>query len=361
MLELAPRVHARRRVRGGDLDIARAVAAAAQVYVGDPVGLLVGNQHVGWIWGDDLRTWYAPKKSFSGSILYDTYDEAVKKRSAVGGSWPIMFAKAGFSRANVRWWDLWPAAGTPQAGDYSGTARTARAFTKSTRGGAMFPNCSPSVRFATRMSTLSTGNRYNFVILYDRVISYDACSFSASSQNMTNTTTAARWISAGQRGLKASCWIDVTNGTGSPNLSAVSYTTVGGTSGRLVSTTPTLTKNASLAGAGTSGAQNAFASTLMMYGPYFNLQAASDIGIKQIDSYQWSSAPTGSSCFTLTQPLFLQVLGAQIGLGTDDDLLSGIEAYENLRIYDDACLSFAWWVNTTAGSMDMLWIETGVS
>lgn len=361
----APAIRARSKTRHSPSEIAMLIEFACAMNGGSklPMPIVIGRDYVGMMHGDPDTgdTFFTPRVYCAP--LDDSYD-AVRSKNAAGKQHRFTWNKRkdAFQTAG-RWHDLWAANGDPPAGSYGGTARTARQWTRTSSGaGAMRigPSKSPSVKYMRRAatfkqeSTASTG--LVMVSVYDRGVSYDGCSMSTSSQSMTNTLAATRWISSGDRGFQIIGTCDAVQGSGAADLSTLTYTNESGTGSRVVPTSPTLSRVLSLA-APTAGAgapilfQQPGLSTRSNL-PWLNLQSG-DRGVRSIQDYQWTGAPTGTCSWVLGYPYFVQPDFYRMVLASDVDFIAGIDALGEPKIYDDACLSVLAWSNTTtAGPLE---------
>lgn len=371
MLELvsAPTVRTRSKVRRTDADVARAIIAAGEVWRQSwPIPLVIDGRCEGLL-GYEAKTdrsWLLPVARCASQTIYDTYSEGTADRLAAGGNYAIHWHKRADGRAAGTWYDTWAASGRPAAGSYGGTARTAKQYDRSSVGANAVPSASPARRSFTRQSQFSNAGLFLVTIPYDRVLTYESCTMSASSQNMTNSLTAQRHISSGP-GLKLSIWADAVQNATAANLTAVSYTNVAGTSAQLAKTTPTLTKTVTLAAPSVAvGSRNVFSPVSVTARPFLEI-ADGDAGMAKVDSFQWSAAPTGTCAFVLSWPYHLQIatMGGSSSVGicmaTDEDLLSGFVASADLTIPDDACIGMMVYTRVNGGELDYGYLGTSVS
>lgn len=351
----------RRKAQHSEGDEARAIACGVRA-VGawrGAIPFIWGARYLGDIVGDPDRgrTLWIPRRC--ATRPYSGEDDALKA-ATTGKVWSwtwTKFLSASFVIDN--WYDLWPVDGNPQHGDYSGVALTARVFTNSTTG-AMFHggNVSPSIKTLVRGSAFMTSSSTNrAVLVQDRVVTYDACTMSASSQNMTNTLPATRYISAGDPGLQIGCFADTIHNATAANLIALKYTDNGGNAAIDIQYTPTLNKVVSIAApSALLGSRAVIQSpTLTTKNGLPYLDNAGRGGARKIESFQWSAAPTGTCSFSLSFPLFLTVDLQSSNAAMDAEFLAGIEATAK-RIYDDACLNVL--VNPHIAAVSMLYGES---
>jgi hypothetical protein len=204
------------------------------------------------------------------------------------------------------WYDDWPVTGYPAPGAINGTARTANIFDDTSTGTIYHRgNVSSSVKQILMMQAISSANT-GLVMLYDRVVSYDQCTFSTGNQTMTNTNTAARY-NAGFPGLLPLCvgGVTVLSATAA-NLTQFQYTDQSGNATQSMPTTPTVSVIVSAAApTSTLGARVVAPSTsanTICWGYHLPL-AIGDTGVRLIANYTWSAANTGTLTFPLIYPL----------------------------------------------------------
>jgi hypothetical protein len=273
---------------------------------------------------------------------FASYDDLISEVSAAGKFFPAKFSK-GATTAGVanNWYDLWPVGGAPAAGTYTGTAFTARQFTEATVGALYHGgDKTPDTKHTISMDARSTGGTPT-LILYDRVLTYEACTFNASvNQALTNTLPAQRYISAGQRGLKMMVTCQTALGATAANFTQIQYTDQ---DGNATQSMPLTAFNAIIVSAaaptGTLGARivspSVTAATLTQ-GPFMPL-AVGDGGMRLVANYTTSAANTGTMAFVLGAPL--ATIPIQVaGVTTLIDLVQQLVGLE--QVFDGACLSF---------------------
>jgi hypothetical protein len=360
----APALRARRKARHSEGDEARAVARACWLWRGcrQPVPVVWGGRTLGVAVGDPDRgrtVWWAGQ-----GFPWSDYDGVVNSLSAKGQHGSMYWMKPRSTSVVVdTWYDLWGAGGVPQAGDWSGTAKTARQFLNTTAGAPYVPGgaVSPTTKWLTRHGVLNSETTGGAMVLYDRVLSYDACTMSGSNQAMTNTLAATRYISTGDPGLQIFVEADTVHNATAANLTTLHYTNSAGTTGQNIPAS--LTKIVSIAApTSTLGARHVFqAPSAAMSGDPFLVLASGDTGVRKLEDYTWSAAPTGTCSYVLMFPLALHpdVHGANSGSMSDAEFVSGLDN-GNKRIYDDACLSWLIACRTTGAPGQMHgWAEFG--
>lgn len=273
---------------------------------------------------------------------FTSYDDLISEVSSAGKFFPAKFSK-GATTAGVanNWYDLWPVGGAPAAGAYSGTAFTARQFNEATVGALYHGgNKTPDTKHIISMDARSTGGTPT-LILYDRVLTYEACTFNANvNQAMTNSLAAQRYVSAGQRGLKIMVTCQTAFGATAANFTQLQYTDQDGNALQSMpvaafnaiivsAAAPTTTLGARIVSPSVTGAT-------LTQGPFMPL-AVGDGGVRLIANYTTSAANTGTMAFVLGAPLATVPIQVA-GVTTLIDLVQQLVGLE--RVFDDACLAF---------------------
>lgn len=274
--------------------------------------------------------------------------------------------KIGISQSSDRYWtDFWPLQASSLAHAYSGTALTARQFTDASDGAIYHGgNVSPALKHVVGYTNtcVATNTPGPVIWLTDRVLSYDKNTIASTTQTMTNTLTAQRWVGTGLPGLRAcfTCATIVTGATAS-NFTGISYTNEASVSGRAVPlTNRQIDVKTSCADPTVAGTPNdslyTSVSLAEALGPFFPL-APGDIGVSSIQSYIMSAANTGTTCFALVRPL-VQMVAAAPGVGIDIDGV--MDRLILRRVYDGACLGLLHFDRTQtsatiAGTVEFAW------
>lgn len=261
-------------------------------------------------------------------------DDLISEATQSGKSRAQHFCKSsGIATPNWLWRDFWPVQGNPEPGTYTGSALTARQLDDTVAGG--FPhggNVSTDTKHLLWCGLQGSGvGNHIMGMLYDRVLTYEACPSSNSLQSMTNTLTAQRYTTS--LGIMATVQAALTS---TATFSALTYTNQGGSS----KTVPGVANyNITATGITTGPTIAAHMFTPSVGGQPFYPLAAGDSGVENIVSYQMAgNDATGTICFILGYPI------AYFGFDQPDvkDLLRACVAME--RIFDGAHLSLA--VNT---------------
>jgi len=289
-----------------------------------------------------LVEWRLPPKGGGAHLWmgYSNYDDIIAELSA-GKRFADMWCKA-FTTAGVanNWYDQWPVGGNPQAGAYAGAARTAVSFTDATTGGMLHGG---NVSTDTKHFLTAFGNANNTsatIVVYDRVLTYEACTITNANQVMTNATAAARYISAGQPGLKIMITGQTVLGATANAYTQLQYTDQDGNTLQSMPTSFGVNVIVSAAAPTTTlGARvvsPAVAAGTLSFGQFMPL-ATGDTGVRLIDNYTHSANNTGTLAYVLCQPLvYIPIQSAgQASLFDEVQQLASLP-----RVYDGACLSF---------------------
>jgi hypothetical protein len=346
----------------------RAIRAALQSMRGVDalLPILYDGVLLGHAWGEPLsspgfgRVWWRDPKRDGYRCAITTYDGVVGAFSA-GKQWTSRFSKACTTAVVANnWYDLWPVGGSPTAGTYTGAARTA-VQKGDTSVGAMFAggNVSTDLKYlvaAFASSTASTPTLH----LYDRVLTYEACTFVAGNQVMTNTLPALRYIGAGEGGLKIIVTAQTVLGATVAAFTQLRYTDQDGNALQVMpvafgvncivsAAAPTATLGARVVSPSVSAAT-------LTIGPYMPLLAG-DGGVRLINDYTMSAANTGTLAFVLGRPLAVIPIATA---GVTQLLDQIVQVAGMRRVFDGACLSFlSYHLATTAltyqGGFDFVW------
>jgi hypothetical protein len=324
-----------------DACIAKAVQAHRGCDWKQPV--VFGKRIVGLVEGrrQHPEVTFRSVKPIPLSCVFNTYDDLIAACSA-GRFYAGIFAKSATTAGVAfNWYDQWPVGGNPSSGAYGGAAFTAVQKSDSTVGSMyMGGNVSTFTKSNTGLWISATAGTPTWVV-YDRVLTYEACTYNAAvNQAMTNTLPAQRYISAGQAGLKIIVTAQTVNGATANNLTQLQYTNQNGTALQSMPTSPTVSQIVSgaapTATLGSRVISPATTATTLTWGYTLPL-AAGDSGARLIANYTTSAANTGTICFVLGFPLFT------LGIATAGVISQADAVYQipNLRqIIDGACISF---------------------
>lgn len=344
-LERAPAIRTRRKAHASELDEARAIKFAAWLWRNTPITIPVvtGGKYVGTVRGNRETGESVFTPAMYAMPIGTSYD-AITAGNILRRQSRFRWEKRFGAGVAGNWYDLHVTTGDPQPGTYAGTARAAVSYTRASAGAMRIGAAvSPKLRYLKRGSVFNSATAMVATCLVDRVLMYNACTMTASLQAMSNAVTATRWITTGDRGMQIWAAADAVHNATTSNLNALVYTNESGSGSRNALTTPTLTKIVSLAApSATLGARQLFYNgvnaTRGREDPFLPLQAG-DLGIRQIDSYTFSSTPTGTVSFAAMVPIALCPDVHAGGNAGDYEYLHGHEAAAQFRVYDDACLS----------------------
>lgn len=239
------------------------------------------------------------------------------------------------------WYDLWPTAGNPGPGSLANTAFTATTCDDTTTGSINHRgNVSTDTKHLLSKWATVTGNT-PMLMLYDRVLVYDLCTFNASANKvLTNVNTALRY-NTGAPGLLAMVPVNAVTGATAANLTQLQYTNQAGTTLQSMPTASTVTFIPSAAVSTTQlGARIIVPSTsgaVVTWGFALPL-AQGDTGMRLVDNFTTSAANTGSFSIVLMKPIS-DLMIPLLGIPIEIDCVFQMSELE--RIYDGACLAFA--------------------
>lgn len=331
-----------------------------------PLPVVRGGRHLGWVWGDGNghASTFVPFTHGSLSLMpWSTYDQIINSLTDSNSikRFSFIWWKPSDSPVASNWYDYWPCAGVPAAGTYPGSTRTARQCDDTTIGAMQHGgNVSPSEKYATRFTAMARTIPRTY-ILYDRVLTYEACEFSASNLTMTNSLTAQRYVSSGQPGLQLCMTGQTALNATTANLTNLEYTNQAGTTLRDLIYTPTIEHIVSAAAPTAQRPARVIApgtsSSLCGRGPFLPL-GAGDTGAQLVDNYTWSAAPTGTFCLALIFPLAYISAQAVLDQPGDIELLQGVYGNQKLtRIFDGACLSVMGLIGSATDSSVQGYVE----
>jgi hypothetical protein len=264
---------------------------------------------------------------------FATYDAIINAQTA-GSKFRFDVTKiASTAPVAANWYDLWPVTGQPTQGAYGGTAATAKPLNDTAVGSIPHGgNVSTATKHLTSIYMNASGGTPT-LMLYDRVLTYEACVFTAaSSQGMTNTLSAARYVSAGQSGMKIARTCQTAYGATAANLTVCTYVDQAGTGSITAPTTTAIVLTVSCA----APTANLGARIDTSFGPFLPMAQGSP-GARSITNYTTSAANTGTTCWILARPLAVVPISAA-GVTTMMDTVMQVASLE--RIYDGACLSW---------------------
>lgn len=310
-LTVSPQVHTRRKSRVRTLGEIAAFDMAVEAIRGVPVEcpLYVDGEPLGYLRSDHTRdVWFSPVTGINDIIVALEADQSCRR------NWCKQVGS--LSPPTLKWTDLWCVGGKPQAGTYTGTAKTSKGFADTDPGGlAHGGNVSPKQKFIKEGWINSFGGP-GLIWAYDRVLAYESCTPVNGVLTMIQSATAARYNGSGLPGLMVMPTVQTVLATG-PAMTAMSYVDQGGTtSSAPLSTTYVLDTHVSTQ-TNLIGSGLALVTTNNHAVPFVPL-APGDTGARSIVSFTCNAADTGSVCMALVRPLVLLAnTGAQIPAAYD--------------------------------------------
>lgn len=289
---------------------------------------------------------------------FSSIDDVVAKTTSSGQAFRREWSKSGPVGTGTvgRWYSTFTWPGNPPAGTYSGSALTAVQMSDATAGamdhGGNVSTATKHVLNASAMTTAATGVP-GVLILVDLLLYYPGINLnSTSSQSLTNGVSLPRYTS----GAGVQMFLETTTATAatSHNYVTWSYTNSASTSGRALA--PTVNQAAvspigSIEHSGTSAGN---------VGPLLPL-AAGDLGVKSVQSVQFSAAAGASAAgaLVLCKPLMRIPLTAA-GIPTLVNPLFDMPPMP--QIQDGACLSWLYYAGAATvaatpfnGNLDVGW------
>ena len=287
--------------------------------------------------------------------------QAVQLGKGYASSWTRV---QGSNPAASNWTDLWPiTGGFPTGGTYTGAAYTARQFDDITTGAIWHGgDVSPAVKNMVHMTMQNvTGEPIPVLMVIDRVLAYEACSFNAAvNQAMTNGVAAQRYIGAGEPGLQVMVTAQTLLGATVSAFTQLQYTDNEGNTLQSMPTTNIVNIIPSAAAQSTTiGARvisPAASGGTASIGAFMPLSTG-DYGVRLIDNFTTSAANTGTFSLVLCHPLALIPM-PRAGAGYSMDSVFGVATLPIIK--DGACLDLVAWSavgnnSTLSGSFDFVW------
>lgn len=365
-----PFVRTRSKTRYSAHDEERAILRAVRANIGIPhiMPVYYGGKLLAFTEGDRydrgvVRWRYARSHELLEAAI-TTYEGVATQARAGFGSLADWYRGSLFSPVANNYYDLWPVSGKPAGGTYTGTAATARPHDRTTIGALMTPDVvSPSVRLTTMAHGKHDAGTTTppTIYLYDRVLTYELSPFTAaSSQAMTNTLPATRYVGAGESGLLLMVTGQTVTGATASDITVLTYVDQNGNADALVPQTPAISTIVSAAaptaGIGARVIAPATAAGTIPWGAHMPL-AAGDSGMRSITNYTTSAANTGTMCMVLYKPICTIPLEVASKV-TMIDLAAQTPGL--MRLYDDACLAAMAFIITNTGSafvggLGMVW------
>lgn len=306
------------------------------MHEGKPVALVRGRS---W-WEDDPEAVYWRRWSPPLRCTITTYDLLIAAMTG-GKLYRSFFSKNSTTNPVANnWMDLWPVGGFPTVGTYPGAAATAVQKSDADVGAMLHGgNVSSSVKnivsaYATSSATFPT------IMLYDRVLTYDASTITNGAVAFTNVLAAQRYAS-GAPGLLVCTTCQTVLGSTASYYTVLQYTDDAGNASQSAPVNLAATSSIIISAAAPSttlGARVVFPSAnaaTVPLGPFMPL-AAGDNGVRLLSTRTMSAANTGTLCYVLMHPLaIVPIQAATVTCMIDTVMqLAGMEI-----IYDGACVS----------------------
>jgi hypothetical protein len=348
-MELAPAiVGVPRKSTEGPLDEARvlrrALTAAHAVHYAVPIlhagriiGFSMGDGHGNAVWRPATVEERSPRYRLGWDDL-----QQMENKVRAGQMLRQGFAKvpSGFFQ-KVSWWDLWPVTGLPDVGGYTGTAFTRRDLTDADAGAIWHGgNQSPATKHLLEIKC-NGGFVSTVLVLYDRVATYDNCTFNAGvTQNLTNTGSILRYSTAASGGCAIMIPKQDTLGLTAATLSAMNYTNQAG-AGQTVPDTPSFDATGASGPSSTQPAEICCPYNSATFGAAVGFavrRATGDYGAISVQSYKTSAANSGHFTIVLMRPLAFLVVPP---LGSVGAMYKSFVHHAAVmeRIFDGACLA----------------------
>lgn len=313
-------------------------ASGSRAGVGD-LPVMHGRDLVGIAYDGRWRPATHYEKRWAAWTKYDDYKTSMSSKKSYRSTYRAN------TLTNSDWYDLWagPQTVLTSTGSVNGTARTARQFSEFTdnagirHGGNVSTDVKHIVGFEIEHDNGSATDPLP-LLAYDRVLAYDNCSISTSSQNMTNTLTAQRYNGSGLPGMQIMIVVGTTTlGATASNITTLTYVDQDGN-------TATCPTGQAL---GINPGQDlgeivcpVISSNNVTFGPFMPL-ATGDGGVRSITDYQCSANNTGDLSMVLAKPLAWVYQSSNHSLINESgfsvsfvDTMVGLE-----RVYDGACIS----------------------
>lgn len=318
---------------------ARALAIAVEAIRGVPVTnpLFLDGEPVGWLRSDHTReVWFAPWTGINDMIVSFVAGQTTRR------SWCKQLGA--LSPITLKWTDLWCVGGKPQAGTYTGTANTSKAFDDTIAGGlAHGGNVSPKQKIIKDGWINSIGGA-GLIWAYDRTLAYESWTTTNGTTTLTQSATMGRYNGSGLPGCLVMPTVQNALTVG-PNLTAMVYVDQAGSS----SSAPLSTAYALDTHVATQ--TNLIGSGLALVNagngaiPFVPL-AAGDTGVRSITSVTANGAETGTVCLACIRPLVMLANSAPL-LPAQYDYVHQIPCLDDI-VYDGAHISFLSYIQTAA-------------
>ena len=347
-------------------------ACLAQVGVESPLPVFHGMEQLGFVVGrrgSREVTFYADRQTLDQVVMagITKYDDIIAAMGA-GRRYTALWSKAHTTAPVISsWYDLFPVSGNPVSGVYAGAANTSVQWADTSIGSIAHAG-NVGVTFNKYMTYImgnaTAGTVGPTVVLYDRVLTYEAVVFTnATTQTFTNTLAAQRYI-AGAPGMLIMVTGQLVASATQHFLSYI-YVNQAGLAGQSLAGTATTTNvvpsyATPTASLGTRVVSPSVAVANALTAGYAMPLVTGDTGVRSITSIVTSAQVTpntGKLCFVLMRPLAVLSLGSA-GAPSEKDLVAMTTGMT--QVFDGACLNLlALFPTATAatltGGFDVTW------
>jgi len=339
----------------------RGALAAARGCDQWPLPVYLDGRRIGWVisdpwWAPARGVWWRPefpgerRKPTMDLAGFPTFDKIVEANTTGKkfnfGPWSKTQTTASLAG---NFYDLWASGQNP--GVFGGTAHTAKPIDDTTAGTIWHGgNKSTATKHLTMVWGMCSAQNPT-IVLYDRVLTYEASTISNVNVVLTNTLPATRYLgtegTATGGGMKPMCCVETNLGATGSNLTQFQYTDQSGNTLQSMPTTPTVSHiTAATAATATIGARvvcPATSGATLPWGAFIPL-AVGDGGVFLIDNRTWSANNTGTITWILARPLAV-IPCPTAGDSTVINSVHGVTSLE--RIIDGAALALYAFVPTT--------------
>lgn len=268
---------------------------------------------------------------------FSSYDDLIAELSA-GKRCRRSIVKSNLATVGVagQWYSAWPWTGTPAAGVYTGTALNAQQCTETgivggiPHGGNVSTDTKHLLKWG--MMCAAATSVPGTIMLLDRLLYYPGIDMvSTSNQALTNGVALPRYTD----GVNVRAWLEITTaagtGTGVMTFGTSGYTNSADATGRQHGVTVNTVASAAIARIPHSGLV-----ANQSHNPFLPMQAG-DLGVKSVQSIQWTSGHTSTGTCALVLGMELATIPIPaVNVYSERDFVFQIASMP--RIYDDACL-----------------------
>ncbi len=347
---------------GKAIRMARGVDRVLPVFLGDRVIAKVCGSP--WWAEEPGAVYWKPTTKYDCVInSYSDFRDAIDAGNRFSNQW--FKAQTGTPADPTNWYDHWLLAGDPSPATYGGTTLVANQCSDTTPGAIWTGgNVSPAYKhFASWVASCQA--RQPSIMLYDRVIDYHALAFSnpvGTVQNMDNTLTAQRYVSAGEAGMKVLVCGQTALGATATTFSQMEYTDDAGNATQAMPTAfgvnIIVSAGASSNAIGSRVVSPSVAAATQPIGPFMPLLPG-DNGARLVKNYATTGAGVNTGTFVIALVYPLAYMPIQIALHAYVvEQLMQVTSFA--RIFDGACLSTLAFNEAAVGStyngrMEFVW------